>query len=184
MNSFLAQFLTVIRLRPFVSGCLALALARGGANFFLWRGRQGATRQHDEVRQRGEHLINALSDRPRVDTDVAALRVALRQIEQNLFDEQSMEVNLGYFYRLEKITRVHLIRVNQLAALAPAPGSEHKALPFSMQLSGSYRNSMAFLHALETGPHVLRIRSCNFERMNPDSSDVMVELNVEILAKA
>lgn len=135
------------------------------------------------MRQQGELLLRTLGNRARIDTDLAALRSANTQIERNLADEQSMEVNLGYFYRLEKSARVRLVRLNQLAAPPPTPGSVFKTVQFSLQATGSYRNSMAFLRALETGPRLLRIRHCSVERGSAESSDLVVDLTVEILAK-
>ena len=95
-----------------------------------------------------------------------------------------MEVNLGYFYRVEKSTRVRLVRLNQLVSPAPAGSNPFKVVPFSMQVSGSYRNNMAFLRALECGPRILRIRNCSFERPTGETADFVLELTVDVIAKA
>lgn len=160
-----------------------LATVLAAANYPLWRARQAVARRHDEVRHQGEILLRTLANRPRIEGDLAALRAANGQIEASLLDEQSMEVNLGYFYRLEKTTRVRLVRLNQLAASPPAAGSPLKAVPFSLQLTGSYRSTMSFLRALETGPRIVRIRTSSFERVPGENGDVMLDLIVEILAK-
>jgi Tfp pilus assembly protein PilO len=166
-----------------VASCVGLTVALGVTNFHLWRGRQEAVLRHEDARGQGERLIRTLALRPRIEKDIAELREALAQIEKNLVDEQSMEVNLGYFYRLEKATRVRLVRLNQLSAVAPPPGSAFKVIPFSMHVTGSYRNNMNFLRSLETGPRILRIRNCSFERVSADSTEVAVDLTVEILAR-
>lgn len=170
-------------MHAFVIGCLALSVLLGVGNVWLWHGRKAAAQEHATVKQYGEMLIRSLGERSGVDADLAALEAALAQIEENLVEEQSMEVNLGYFYKLEKVTRVRLTRLNQLAAPAPAKGAPFKAVPFSLHVVGSYRNSMNFLRALETGPSILRVRNCGFERNATESSDVIVELTVEILAR-
>jgi hypothetical protein len=183
VSALFAQWLVYIRLRPFVSGCVALTLALAAGNFFLWQAHRSAVQQHEEVRQQGELLLRTLANRPRIDTDLAALRAANGQIERNLLDEQSMEVNLGYFYRLEKSTKVRLVRLNQLATPAPLPGSPFKTVQFSMQVKGSYRNNLSFLRALETGPSLLRLRNSSVERGPAESPDVLMDLTVDILAK-
>ena len=177
------QFLTWIRTRPLVAAAIALSVLLAVSNVFLWRGRREAARQLREAREQGERLVLTLTNRPRIDRDLTALRDALTQIDKNLVDEQSMEVNLGYFYRLEKATRVRLVRLNQLAAPPPANGGPFKVIPFSMHVTGSYRNNMNFLRSLETGPRLLRIRNCSFERVSADSSEVAIDLTVEILAR-
>lgn len=132
----------------------------------------------------GERLIRTLTLRTRIDEDLAALKDALGRIEKSLVDEQSMEVNLGYFYSLEKTNRVRLVRLNQLAAQAVPAGVAFKVVPFSMHVTGSYRNNMSFLRALETGPRILRIRNCTFERVSAENTEVAVDLIVEILARS
>lgn len=179
----LAQFIAIVRVRPLISACLALTLLCGGANFFLWQTRHDVTLRNENVRQKGEFMVKALENRPRIDADLEALRDGIARIEESLLDEASMEVNLGYFYRVEKTTRVRLVRLNQLASTPPAAGSPFKAVPFSMQVTGSYRNNLAFLRALETGPRILRIRNCSLER-GADNSEFLLDLTVDVIAKA
>lgn len=154
----------------------------GAANYFLWQMREAVTQRHETVRQKGKFMLSALENRPRIDADLEVLQEGIAQIEGNLLDEASMEVNLGYFYRIEKTTRVRLIRLNQLVATPPVAGSPFKAVPFSMQVTGSYRNSMAFLRALETGPRILRVRNCSFER-GTENGEFLLDLTVDVIAK-
>lgn len=183
MNALVEYFLGFVRPRPFIAGCLAFTLVLGAANFFLWQGYQAAALKHEEVKQQGEMALRTLANRPRIDSDLAALRTANGYLEKNLLDEQSMEVNLGYFYRLEKTTHVRLVRLNQLAAPVPTPGSAFKTVQFSLQAKGTYRNNVNFLRALETGPRILRLRNCSFERGATDSADLLLDLTVDMLAK-
>ncbi len=183
MNAALAKLVAHIRHRPLVAACFVATAALAVVNYFLWQDRAVVTKHDDEARRNGEFMLQALNSRARIDADLAALREAMAQIEGNLLDEHSMEVNLGYFYRCEKLARVRLVRLNQLAAPPPTPGARFKSVPFSMQVTGSYRNSIAFLHALETGSRVLRIRTCSFERAGENSTDLIMELTVDVLAK-
>jgi hypothetical protein len=172
-----------MRFRPFVLSCVLLTLLAGAANVYLWQEREAAAQEHHKLKEEAETVIRTLTNRPRIEADLAALREAISYIDRDLIDEQSMEVNLGYFYRLEKASRVRLIRLNQLSAPAPSPAAAFKSVPFSMQLSGTYLNNMNFLRALETGACLLRIRNCSFERNPTDGNDLTVELLVEILAR-
>lgn len=128
-------------------------------------------------------MLHALTDRSRINAELSALQDALALIDRNLVDEASMEVNLGYFYRLERQTRVRLARLNQLSPLPPPDGNPFKAVPFSMQVAGSYRNLMDFLHELETGPRLLRIRGYDFARGDSADGELSLELTVEFLAR-
>lgn len=183
MSVFFAQLIGLFRARPFVASCVLLTVVLAGANFFLWQGYKAATQQHDDIRQQGETLLRTLANRARIDTDLAALRNANAMIGGNLLDEQSMEVNLGYFYRLEKNAKVRLVRLNQLAAPAPPAGSLFKTVQFSMQLKGAYRNIIAFVRSLETGSLLLRVRSAAVDRGTVENGEITMDLTVEILAK-
>lgn len=173
-----------VRNRPLLTACFLLAAVLTVTNYFLWEKRDAVALRHEEVKKKGEFMLESLVKRTDIDADLNALQGAMVQIGDNLIDEASMEVNLGYFYRLERVARVRLVRLNQLAAL-PANGSAFKSVPFSMQVSGSFRNAMNFLRALETGPRVLRIRQCNFERAaNATGGDLTLDLTLDVLTKA
>jgi Tfp pilus assembly protein PilO len=177
------HFLLRARNRPAIASCFIAAIVLGVANYFLWQKRMEVVARHAEVTTKGQFVLESLVKRTTIKADLAALENAMAQIEDNLIDEVGMEVNLGYFYRLERTTKVKLVRLNQLGAL-PANGAPYKAVPFSMQVVGSYRNSMSFLRALETGPRVLRIRQSSFERADEGNADLVLDLTVEVLTKA
>src|SRR5882757_7599316 len=102
MMIFLTQVWAAVRLRPGIALCLAIAVVAGLANYPLWKQRQEVTQEHKEVSQRGEAIQAALNDRGRLNADLAVLTDAQEIIDRSLVSDQSMEVNLGYFYRLEK----------------------------------------------------------------------------------
>lgn len=167
---------------PFIAASLAIAALALVANGYLWWRRDAVTRQHAEVRRQGESMVGAIADRARIHADVAALADALDQLEQNLASEESMEVNLGYFYRLEKLSRVRLERIDQLVALPAEPGQVYRRVPISLQVEGSYRNILGFIRGLETGPRVLRIRDFRVER-DENLAELHASLTVELLAR-
>lgn len=178
----LAQLWAAVRLHPGIATCLTIALLAGLANYPLWQRREGVTRQHELVRQQGETMLAALTDRSRINADLAALTEAQKIIDRNLISEQSMEVNLGYFYRLEKLNRVRLSRIDQLGAAPADPDSPFRTIPVSLQVSGTYRNLLAFMRELETGPRIMRTSSYRLERTDPHGGELALYLTVELLA--
>jgi Tfp pilus assembly protein PilO len=183
MKAIFQQLLAFARERPFVAGALAFALVFGASNYFFWQLRRETAQKHDEVRRKGELMLRALANRSRIDADLAALRTAIAYIEKHLLEEQSMEVNLGYFYKLEKPARVRLVRLNQLAPPPTVDKKSFKAVPFSMKVTGTYRNTMNFIRALETGSRLVRIRTCSFERSATDNNEFTLDLTVDALAR-
>src|SRR3954466_10570697 len=102
MRLAIYQIIGWIRDRPFITAGVTLIVALGALQVPLWERRVAVTTQHEEMRRNGEFMLHALTTRTQIEHDLAALRHALAQINAQLIDEQSMEVNLGYFYRLER----------------------------------------------------------------------------------
>jgi Tfp pilus assembly protein PilO len=182
MRALLQQLLVAARRQLLVALLLGFSLALVVVNYFLWQQRRVVTREHEEVRHEGEAMLLALTDQARIKSELAELQAALAQIDRNLLVEGEMEVNLGYFYRLERLSRVRLIQLNQLSSQPSAEGNPFKAVPFSLRATGSYPHLMSFLHQLETGPRLARVRTYSFSRGEAKSNTLDLDLTVELLA--
>ena len=184
MSTWLQLLGAAIRRRPVVALLLGLTVALAALNYYLWQQRAAAAGQHEEARLRGEAMLRALTDQNRIKADLAALREALGEINRNLVSEGEMEVNLGYFYKMERLSRVRLTQLNQLSSPLPVEGNPFKVVPFSLRVTGTYPQIMNFLRQLETGPRVLRIRSYSFVRSDAKNSQLDLELTVDVLARS
>jgi Tfp pilus assembly protein PilO len=182
MSSWFAQFLAVLRLRPVVTGSLLIALILGAANYFLWQQRKIVTQEDDKVRRKGQAILDALIGRQHVNADLVKLKDALGVIDRNLVSESDMEVNLGYFYRMEKLSRIRFSQLNQLSALPPVEGNPFKVVPFSLRATGTYIQLLNFVHQLETGSRILTVRAFNFSRGDPKTNLLTLDLTVDLLA--
>lgn len=183
MNVMLAQIIAYARRRPVVAFCLALTLGLGLANYFLWEQRAVVTQENERMRQRGETILDALIARQHVTTDLARLQNALETIDRNLVVETDMEVNLGYFYKLEKVCGVRLNQLNQLSSPPPPEGSPFKTVPVSLRATGTYAQLMNLLHQLETGPRIATVRAFSFSRTDFKTGNLSLELTVDLLAR-
>lgn len=182
MMLYLLQLWSAARRRPLVAGFLVVAAVAGALNYPLWQHGREIERRHEEVRQRGQAVLEALADRQRLYADLAAVDDTLDVIDRDTVREQTMEANLGYFYRLEKISRVHLDRIDQLAATAAEAGNPYKTVPVSLKVTGSYRNLLEFLRDIENGPHFVHVRNYRVERTDGKDGDVLLVLTLELLA--
>lgn len=172
----------LIRRRPWATALVATAIALMGANVYLYKQRQEEAVTHEDARRRGEMMVAFLADRPRIESDLAALREAVLVLNDSAVREESKEVNLGYFYRVEKATRVRLTRIDQMVAEPAAPDVPYKSVPVTLQLSGSYRNLLAFIREVETGPRVMRVNEYQLERLHEGSDELGLSLTLDMLA--
>ncbi len=56
-------------------------------------------------------------------------------------------------------------------------------MPYTLRLSGSYEQIMAYLIAIETGPRLANITAFSFTRRDKDGTGVTLELSLELLGK-
>lgn len=183
MNAFLAQTFALARRSPLAAVCLCLLLVLGTADFFLWRESQKEARRAERARQEGEAMLLSLSNQPRLEANQAVAREALKAIGDSLISEADLAGNLDYFYQIEKSTRNRLISISQLSTPSGAAETAYRAVPFTLRLAGNYQQLLAFVHALETGPRLLRVRNYRFAQSDPSLDSLSLDLTVEILGR-
>lgn len=179
----LGNIIAAARRRPVVAVSLVLAVTLGITNTFLWRQRGDITQQNEIMRKKGASILEALMARQHVAADLAKLQGALEMIDRNVVVEEDMELNLGYFYKLEKRTKVRLRQLSQLSAPPPTEGRPFRTVPVSLRASGTYGQLMTFLRQIETGPRIVTVRAFCFSRDDPASKLLSLDLTIDMLAR-
>lgn len=180
MSVAFQQFLDLIRRYPLVTGCVVALLVLGGANYYFYHQRSELARQQDEARRYGEAQLPVLASQPRLAAQNATIVEAVELIERNLLVESDLAENLGYFWQLENASRVRVDQLTQLNGPI-VQGNPFKAVPFSMRVTGSYAQIVAFIRALETGPRLARVDHYEFTRGDAKTGAVALDLTVELL---
>ena len=181
MNAALQNFLTFARRAPFLVFCTVALIAFSIADYYLWQRERQINARHEEVRRNGEKMFSALSSHGRISTELQSVNDALKQIDDNLIAETDLAENIGYFYQMETLSRVHLTQLNQLSS-QPSEDSAYKSIPFSMRATGTYAQLISFLRELESGPRQSRIKTFDFTRADAKSNALTLGLTVELLA--
>ncbi|HEX2862536.1 MAG TPA: hypothetical protein VHN79_12895, partial [Lacunisphaera sp.] len=91
--------------------------------------------------------------------------------------------NLDYFYQIEKSTNLKLANLSQLSSQPTTEPGGYVAIPFSLRLSGPYPQILAYLHALETGPRLLRMKNYRFSQAGMLADELSLDLTVEMLGR-
>lgn len=183
MSVFLQQILAIARRYPVAVASLVLLVVLGAADWFLlqrWGQLAGET---ERTRQEGEAMFLSLSGHTRIQAQSASATEALAYIDRNLATEADLAGNLDYFYQIEKTTRTRLANLSQLSSQPAAAEAAYLAIPFSLRVSGSYTQILAYLHALETGPRLVRVKNYRFSQGGTDPNGLLLDLTVEMLGR-
>lgn len=184
MSVLLQQFAFLFRRYPVALTSSILFVLLGIGDYFLWQRREGLAGTYDRTRQEGEAMFSALNGHTRILAQLATVNEALTYIDGNLPAETDLAGNLDYFYQIEKITKIRLAGLSQLSSQPGGPDAPFRAIPFSLRLAGPYNQIMAFLHALETGPRLIRVKNYRFVQTDPGAVDgLSLDLTVEMLGR-
>lgn len=181
MSDLLQQFFAVVRRYPAAVISLVLLVVLGCADWFLWKRWGLLAVESERTRQEGEAMFLALGGHSRIQAQSAEATGALAYLDRNLATEADLAGNLDYFYQIEKTTRVQLTNLSQLSSQPPAADAAYLAIPFSLRLSGSYPQILAYLHALETGPRLVRVKTYRFTQGATNLDGLTLDLTVEML---
>lgn len=153
-----------LRRNAFSSVCVALSLALGGGSLYFWRQGQVLEARLQQRTVEGEEMFSLLAAGPRLREQLAVVQEAVSRIEANLVVEANLAENLGDFYRLEQSTGARLSELRQLNAAPPEEDAAYKAVPYSLQLEGSFAEVATYLFRLETGPRLSRLQTFTLQR--------------------
>ena len=177
------QWLSVARRHPLSALCAGICVVCGLLCWYIYTNMKWLDLEHKQVTQDTELAITSMISGPSVKQELAASREVTRRIEDNLVVEDNLAENLWYFYKIEQQTKAHLVELRPMNSVISDSKAFYKRIPFSMRLTGTYEQTAAFLYAIETGPRLANITTLSFRRVEPESLNVLMDLDVELLGK-
>ncbi|HVU18742.1 MAG TPA: hypothetical protein VHD32_17695 [Candidatus Didemnitutus sp.] len=183
MNGFLRPILDFVREYAFVTICLVVFLAAGSSAFIVWRGLAQLESEYEVVRTEDEGQQKLISGAASLKADRETIAAAAQEMTSNLLIEENLADNLGYFYKIEDQSRARISDLHQLASPVGAANSTSKSVPFTVNITGSFSQVFSFLYQLEHGPRLMRITAFTFDRKAQTSDSVVLELNLDMLAR-
>ena len=184
MNALLQQLLALARRSPLAVICTILFVLFGVGDYFLWKRRDELAERYERTHQEGEAMMLSLNGQPRVTAQFATIEEAVAYIDKNLAAESDLAGNQDYFFQIEKSTKIHLVNLSQLSSQPSTEDEAFHAIPFSLRLTGSYAQVLDFLHQLETGPRLLRVKNYRFSQSESASGEnLSLDLTVELLGR-
>jgi Tfp pilus assembly protein PilO len=177
------QWLAIARRHPLSALCAGICVTCGIICWYIYGNMKWLDLEHKQLNQDTDLALSSLISGPSVKQELSASREVTRRIEDNLVIEDNLAENLWYFYKIEQQTKAHLAELRPLNSLVSDSKAYYKRVPFSIRLTGTYEQTGAFLYAVETGPRLANITSLTFRRVEPDSLNVLLDLDVELLGK-
>jgi Tfp pilus assembly protein PilO len=168
---------------PFCTACIVLSVALAGTGVWLQVDLNDLTSLQQEHAKEGDRMLIALARGSQLRAELAVTRAAVQRINENLVVEKNVPENFWYFYKIEQDSQAKLSELQQHPAVVPDSGTPttYKRVPYSLRLTGSFRSVISYLQRLETGPRFGRIRAFTIQRVDPQASDVSLQLDLELL---
>jgi hypothetical protein len=177
------QWIATARRHPLSALCLSVVVICGLVCWALNRDLAWLDIDHRQLLQDGELQLAAMITGPSVRAERLAALEVTRRIEENLVIEDNLAENLWYFYKMEQQTKVHIAELLPVNSVVTDNRSLYRRVPFNIRVTGTYEQTAAFLHAIETGPRLSNITSLSYRRGELGSVNVILEMNVELLGK-
>jgi Tfp pilus assembly protein PilO len=149
----------------------------------LWQFQLSLTKLYRIRQLEGEAAVATLISAPQLRQELSLVRETVHRIEKNLASDDNLDASLTYFYAMEGSANVRLEELNPLTTIISNYSATYRRIPFSLKISGSYSQVVAFLRAIETGPKPACITYLSFRRRTPDASLIVLDLNVDLLGK-
>lgn len=183
MSPQVAAFVTLLRRNPIGAVCTILIIGLGVASWFLWQQIDDLELALEGRAKEGKDMLALLVGGSTQRQELAAVREAVRRIDENLVVEDDRAGNIYYFLRYEGLANARLSESHQLNSPASDVSTFYRRVPFSLRVTGTYEQVAAFLLAIETGPRLANITSFGFSRRGIDSDSIALDLNLELLGK-
>jgi Tfp pilus assembly protein PilO len=177
------QWIAVARRHPLIALCAVVCILCGFACWYINGNMKWLDLEHKQLMQDSDLAQASLISGPSVKQERLAALVITRQIEDNLVIEDNLAENLQYFYKIEDRAKAHLMELRPLNSTISDSKAMYRRIPFTIKLTGTYEQAVAFLYGIETGPRLAYITSLNVRRRDPSSLVLVLDLNVELLGK-
>jgi Tfp pilus assembly protein PilO len=184
MNQKILARLGYLALRyPFGAVGLILSLLLIGVSVWLqFDSRALETRQQNRAHE-GDNMLKFIARGSQLRAELTTVRAATQRITESLVVEKNIPENFWYFYKIEQDTQVKLTELQQRPTPLQEAGTPatYKRVPYSLKLTGTFRAVIAYLQRLESGSRFGRIYSFQLQRQDPTTSNVVLQLDLELL---
>lgn len=166
MPKFVVIAIETVREHLLVTVSIVVLVLCAGAAYGLAAYRVELGQQEKALQARHDLMFSGVTQQKRLDGLVNTTRAAVDYLEARLVKESELATNLDRFYQVEALTGVKIVSVTQMSppATMGAHSPTYTSLPFSVQLTGTFPQVLAFIHELEYGSIPGKIILLNINR--------------------
>jgi hypothetical protein len=177
------QWIATVRRHPLSALCGAVCVLCAVACWYIYGNMKWLEIEHKQVIEDLDLELASMISGPSVKQERLAAIEVTRRIEDNLVIEDNLAENFWYFYKIEQQSKAHIAELRTMNSLISDSRAYYRRVPFAVRVTGTYEQVGAFLYAIETGPRLSYITSLTMRRNEPNSLQVILEFNVELLGK-
>jgi Tfp pilus assembly protein PilO len=167
---------------PFCMGCCIASAVLILISGILWFQNRSLGADQKGRQAEGEAVLATLASAAELKQELAFARRTTQRIAENLDEDDGVTSYAKYFYKMEE-SGARIDEFNVLVAPAPEDDSSYKRVPFNIRVRGTYAQVAAFVHAVESGPRLANITYFSFKRRSSGSSEIVLDLNLDLLGK-
>ncbi|HEY4302157.1 MAG TPA: hypothetical protein VGM73_14880 [Candidatus Didemnitutus sp.] len=183
MTAFFQRAFGLMKEYAFVTLCTVVFLGAGTAGYLVRGGLKLMEADHEVVRSEDEIQQKLIAGAANLRADRDAIAAAAQEMTSSLLIEENLADNLGYFYKIEDQSRARISDLHQMPAPLGAANGTSKSVPFTVNVTGSFAQVFGFLYQLEHGSRLMRITAFTLDRKAQAGDSVVLDLNLEMLAR-
>lgn len=184
----LAQLIAKLKHYPIPAGAVIVLLALGAGLFFQMPKVGALESSLEETEGEWNRIQRNLEHAHQLEPNLETLRAYKEEKEARLINRRELPLNQSYFYRLEELTGVKIISLQQIP-----PDTQESYLPklklhdmvgFRLKVEGPFAALLDFVAALEQGEHFARLSTLNLGK--PASSvtgELVLNLDLHLLGR-
>lgn len=161
-------------------------------------GQDALRERYEEANHRWNQIeSNVFKNSVNLETHLEMAKMTSQDVEERLIRPSELAKNYQYFYRLEGLTGVRITALQQQPASARQPAEAPRGgnrtaatqaplftkVGYQMTMTGSYHQTVDFLHAIERGPHFYQLRDFTLQRATDGTRDIVITMNFDLLGR-
>ena len=165
-----ADIIALFKKQPVGFACAVISLILAGLIYYRSDLIGQGVTEYEAKSDEAHKILDNVRNSENLAKQVAEMQTLSKQLEGRLIRANQLAVNLQYFYKLEAENDVKLLDVRQGNSVKSAK-LLYLGIPYSVSVQGSYKQVIAFLQRLDTGPHFCHFSAVEFVKSAGTTTD-------------